>query len=611
MKGLLALLGGSGNTGIAAGLPAGQNLVEGTEASLMVGAAAANSSWRRATVATVAALFSLAPFLAGLWFLYKYEPGQYIDYAIAVIIFAIGVREVREGLEERPSGAGARRFALDGPLGIDPADPAQVKRFQGERGLEEDGVIGPRTRGALLAELGRRGEAPRPNRLGVDVTDEASVRGFQRRVGLPASGVIDERTQGALAAEAALPLSDPTDPAAIRRFQREHRLEETGVVDERTQGALRAVRRAGGPERAVAQAGEPAGWIERHFREPYGIDLTSDAEVARFQRDRGLPDSGVVDARTQGALRAEVERRHRLGLVDPVDPTAMCRFQESHGLTATGVLDEPTRVALQAELDDRGPTSEADRVVLGVDPTEPASIERFQALHDVDRTGVIDEATREALREAAEWTAGVDPSDPETVRRFQAASGLEATAVVDPETQGALRLYRTELARRHGEDAGPAEADWYPLDPTDAGSIASFQRDRGLPDTGTIDRRTQAALQAAAETRAAAALAEAERSEQGRGLIAKYKDAWPAYFGVLLEGGEAGLFTMGVAHGTGSWYVSAIAGGAAFALPWALLVVLRSWIASWPKWLFELTIGAILVAASTIFGLFRATGIFG
>lgn len=129
--------------------------------------------------------------------------------------------------------------------------------------------------------------------------------------------------------------------------------------------------------------------------------------------------------------------------------------------------------------------------------------------------------------------------------------------------------------------------------------------------SGEIDAATQAELRhAVARTRASGAEAN-EANEDDRRFLATDKDAWPAYFGFLLEGGEAGLFTIGVAHGTGARYTAASAGGFAFALSWVGPVTLRSWIESWPKWVFELTIGVVLAAAATTFGLLRVTGIFG
>lgn len=196
---------------------------------------------------------------------------------------------------------------------------------------------------------------------------------------------------------------------------------------------------------------------------------------------------------------------------------------------------------------------------------------------------------------------------------LQAANGLEPTGMVDDETQGVLRLHRTALRQRHQAKGAPEADGWYPLDPTDPGSIRSFQRQHGLEETGTIGPRTQAAMRSAIADRTGESLrqVQAEKEQPRVGIFGAVKEAWPAYLGVVFEGGEAGLFTIGVAHGTGSYFTSAVAGGSAFAAPWVAFAFLKDWIQSWPNWLFELVIGIILASAATIFGLFRATGIFG
>ena len=602
LSSLLTALAGSGKTALAVGFPAGQNMVEGAEASMMTGASAARAGWRKAWVAAAAGLVTLMPFIAGLWFAYRYVPGEYIDYAIAILIFGIGIHEIMEGIESRPSREGPRRHRLDGPLGIDPADPNSVRRFQEAHGLEPDGVLGPLTRGAIAAELRRRGDEPRPNRLGVDVTDEISIRRFQRRLGLEPDGVIGPRTQGALAAEASFRLLDPADAASIRRFQARHRLRTTGIVDEATQEALRATR-------AERRDGDTGGG-DGQPPSPYPVDVTSGAAISRYQRERGLPATGVVDRPTQGALRAELERRElRLGL-DPADPDSVRRFQQEHSLEPTGFVDERTQAVLRAEREASAPTAAEERTVLGLDPTDPQSIERFQALHGLEESGEIDEDTQEMLRRVEEWTAGLDPLDPDSIRRFQNAHGLETTGIVDHETQGAMRLYRNELEQQHeaDDDANPTGRgrEWYPLDPADPESVSDFQREHGLAADGRIGPDTQAALRAVTAERGRRAA-----ESNGGGIVATYGAAWPAYFGILLEGGEASLFTIGLGHGTGDWYAAAIGGGGGFIIPWLVLLALREWVQRQPEWAFQLVIGVVLASAATIFGLFRATGVFG
>ena len=67
----------------------------------MVAASAARGSWKRAVIAALAAAVTLVPIGFGLYFLFRFVGGSYLDYIIAGIIFMLGINEVREGLSER------------------------------------------------------------------------------------------------------------------------------------------------------------------------------------------------------------------------------------------------------------------------------------------------------------------------------------------------------------------------------------------------------------------------------------------------------------------------------------------------------------------------------
>ena len=82
-------------------LPLGLDSVEGSEAALLVAAAAKRGSWKKAVIAALAAVATLIPVGAGLYFLFKYVNASYLDYAIALIIFLLGANELREGISER------------------------------------------------------------------------------------------------------------------------------------------------------------------------------------------------------------------------------------------------------------------------------------------------------------------------------------------------------------------------------------------------------------------------------------------------------------------------------------------------------------------------------
>lgn len=75
--------------------------IEGAEAALLLAASAARAGWRRAITAVALGLVTLLPVGVGLYFLYQYVPHDLIEYGVAAIIFLLGARELKEGLEER------------------------------------------------------------------------------------------------------------------------------------------------------------------------------------------------------------------------------------------------------------------------------------------------------------------------------------------------------------------------------------------------------------------------------------------------------------------------------------------------------------------------------
>jgi hypothetical protein len=73
------------------------------------------------------------------------------------------------------------------------------------------------------------------------------------------------------------------------------------------------------------------------------------------------------------------------GVLGPRTKAMLRRYQASHGLPATGLLDEATRQALLPSGHDQG-TEETK-----------AALRRYQASHGLPATGLLDEATRQAL----------------------------------------------------------------------------------------------------------------------------------------------------------------------------------------------------------------------
>ena len=586
---------------IGFGLTAGLCAVEGFEAFMLVTAGALKGGWRRAMIAALAGLASLAPFGAGLYFAFKYINAAYIDYGIAVFIFVLGVHELMEGRAARPKRRRRPAWArIDGPLGIDPADPTSIKRFQSSHELQADGVIGPRTRGAIRSMLADGGDSQSGStRIGVDIADEDSVRRYQRSRGLPVDGIIGPLTRGAIAADAARVLPDPADADAVRCFQRQHALAETGVVDERTQAAVRSLR-----SDHPAQDGHP-----ERLAEP---DVTDPESVTRFQRERALEPTGVVDHVTQGAILSERAWRRTSVGIDPAVPETINRFQHSAGVKPDGIVGPETRRAIQAaraRLEDGRPS---DGSPLDLDAADPASVRRFQRRHGLEETGQIDQETRNDILRELKLTGGIDITDPGAVATFQREHGLEPTGSVGAATQGALRVRQNELLSRPGGEESQRKQDghlpaWLPVDAADDGSITAFQRDHGLQGDGVIGPRTQAALRSFLTD-----LTDNPPARDDGGLKSRlggWTDVWPAYLGFTAEGFEALLFSFSVSHGRGTPFSAAAGGFAGFFFVWPFMLSKRGWIDSQPEWKVNTAIGLTLVTVATLFGLMHAFGI--
>jgi uncharacterized membrane protein len=114
-------------TGLAFILPLGLNAIEGSEAALLFAASATRSSYGWTTVAAALGLATLVPAGFVLYFLYRFVPDELIDYGVATVIFLLGAREVREGLEERrKSSEGSSQERSKGGRSSGPTWPVYV-----------------------------------------------------------------------------------------------------------------------------------------------------------------------------------------------------------------------------------------------------------------------------------------------------------------------------------------------------------------------------------------------------------------------------------------------------------------------------------------------------
>ncbi len=370
----------------------------------------------------------------------------------------IGVKAEQQGLESiaKPLSAASADDAgdqttIEGPLGLDLADDRAIRQFQKQNGLDETGVIDAATRGALAARIATSDDDEDENGevLGVDFTDATSIAEFQDRHGLTADGVVGPATRGALIAQQGRIELDPSRADSIRQFQAAYGLREDGVIGPRTQAALRAVAAERIHEFASADTdeGDEDSDPARSAMSASDVDVTDADSVKAFQRLMGLAPSGDVDGETQGALSAAWNSLEvRLGL-DVSDPASVATFQALHELEPDGIVGATTReviAALAGQCDAR-PVRRA-----GINPSDPDEIQRFQSDHGLDATGVIDEETGRAIRREEHRTVGVDAADRESIASFQHAHGLDPDGIIGPETMGAMLAARGRATDRRG-----------------------------------------------------------------------------------------------------------------------------------------------------------------
>lgn len=398
---------------------------------------------------------------------------------------------------------------LEGPLGLDPSNYQAIRNFQEQHGISEDGVIGPKTQGAMRALLADADDDEQGD-MDVDVTDAASVTDFQRRYNLRPTGEVDEETQGALLALEREPVVNPCDAESVRRFQRAYNLDPTGNIDRATQVALLAIR------------------TERDAGGRADLDVVDRASVKRFENRYGIEPDGVIGPQVRGALKALRAMDDWWAGIDIADPEAVTRFQSERGLPETGVIQGRTRDAMRDEFDRRKRQREqeapAERGRPEFAPEDVESVRRFQREHSLEAHGEVDEATFVKVREVRAEYVGVDPTDPESIKRFQRDNSLEPDGVMGPVTQGALQARRDSYrlpdpdaepveperqALRQGRDESPREQ----VDPTDSQEVSRFQKEHSLPSSGVVDEDTQVALRVVAIERAR------QQEEEGGGAV--------------------------------------------------------------------------------------------
>ncbi|MEC4895114.1 MAG: peptidoglycan-binding protein [Oscillatoria sp. PMC 1051.18] len=243
-----------------------------------------------------------------------------------------------------------------------------VIRFQKDRGLTPDGIVGPQTELALGSATTQAVAPSPPNAVQIlKIGDRgAQIQTLQTR--LTQAGFYNGEINGVFDAQ--------TD-AAVRRFQQAKGLTVDGLVGPLTIGALPQLAVGGGNDRP-SQASQPSqlsllragtqgtmvAEVQRnlqslgYFRGQISgnFDIDTEEAVTRFQQDRGLRPDGVVGNNTFQALRnpfpetkvQELQTRLKTagfyqgqidGLWGPQTQQAIEKAQKAYGISSQDLVN--------------------------------------------------------------------------------------------------------------------------------------------------------------------------------------------------------------------------------------------------------------------------------
>lgn len=349
---------------------------------------------------------------------------------------------------------------VDGVFG--PATEAALKSFQTSQGLTASGKVDDATAIAL-------GLASSPL-LGLTQGNQGDpVRQLQQR--LVAAGIT-------LAADGVF---GPKTAAALQQFQTSAGLAATGTVDAATAAALGGVTPTGTPA-TPATPSAASGMV--------GLAMGSRGDQVKALQQliikAGINLVGGAD-----------------GIFGVITGSALRAFQEANGLPADGVANDATIQALQAKA--AGAAAPSPLVGLGYGATGDTVKQVQQAIMNA---GI-------ALRGGADGVFGTATRD--ALRQYQAARSLPQSGKVDEATAAAITSGGTTAAATPNAMLGLAPgalgaavkqlqqrmidlgvtvrggADGI-FGPATANAVKAFQASQGLPQTGTVDAATVAAL---------------------------------------------------------------------------------------------------------------------
>ncbi|BAT51755.1 putative N-acetylmuramoyl-L-alanine amidase [Nostoc sp. NIES-3756] len=250
--------------------------------------------------------------------------------------------------------------------------------FQRANRLTSDGVVGVGTQRALQRAC-RTATTPKTNTSGELLLGSRGAAVTQLQKNLRRLGYFNGPITGYFGTE--------TQQAVIR-FQRANRIATVGIVGNQTAQAIRnAINGVGGEYQVVSEGstGQDVIRLQQRLRQlgyfnanPTGNfgGITKDAVIA-FQRNAGLPITGVVNIATWNALDGvstpgrpslstqqirDLQQRLRdlgyfngnpTGTVGAMTRDAIVRFQRNYGLSADGIVDAQILQAVTQAWEDR------------------------------------------------------------------------------------------------------------------------------------------------------------------------------------------------------------------------------------------------------------------